>query len=162
MTAEAALRDFGAAIQRVIGRGDLLRAECLELFRQILRDEQPELQQGALLGALAAKGETPEEVAGVWQAVDELDTRHVELDGDGPQVENCGPGMDRLKTFNISSAAAVVAAAGVERSRELLQSGRAFATLCRWVRIQGGADGSALERFRERARRLGLAGKVPL
>lgn len=112
MTAEAALRHFGAAIQRVIGREDLSRAECLELFRQILRDEQPELQQGALLGALAAKGETPEEVAGVWQAVDELDTRHVELDGDGPLVENCGTGMDRLKTFNISSAAAVVAAAG--------------------------------------------------
>jgi anthranilate phosphoribosyltransferase len=207
------------------GRGDLSRAECLALFRQISRDEQPELQQGALLGALAAKGETPEEVAGVWQAVDDLDTRHVELDGDGPLVENCGIGMGRLKTFNISSAAAVVAAAGgvrmarhgsrgltsacgtvdlleadrflhvlagtgsaagtgitclnagatlqvagwagdlaagVERSRELLQSGRAFATLCRWVRIQGGADGRALERLRQRARRLGLEDKVPL
>lgn len=112
MTEETTLRRFGAAIQRVIGRGDLSRAECRELFRQILRDEQPELQQGALLAALAAKGETPEEVAGAWQAVDELDTRHVEIGGDGPLVENCGTGMDRLKTFNVSSAAAVVAAAG--------------------------------------------------
>jgi anthranilate phosphoribosyltransferase len=112
MSDETILRHFGAAIQRVIGGGDLSRAECLELFRQILRDEQPDLQQGALLGALAAKGETPEEVAGAWQAVDELDTRHVELDGDEPLVENCGTGMDRLKTFNISSAAGVIAAAG--------------------------------------------------
>ncbi len=112
MTEESALRQFGAAVQRVIVGEDLSREECRELFRQILRDEQPELQQGALLAALAAKGETPEEVAGAWQAVDELDTRHVAIDGEGPLVENCGTGMDRLKTFNVSSAAAVVAAAG--------------------------------------------------
>lgn len=112
MTNETDLRRFGAAVQKVIGGGDLSRDECRELFRQILLDEQPALQQGALLAALAAKGETPEEAAGAWQAVDELDTRHVEVGGEAPLVDNSGTGMDRLKTFNVSSAAAVVAAAG--------------------------------------------------
>jgi anthranilate phosphoribosyltransferase len=111
-TSEAELRRFGAAVQRVIGREDLSREECRELFRQILMNEQPDLQQGALLAALAAKGETAAEAAGAWEAVDGLDTRHVELEDAPPLVENSGTGMDRVKTFNVSSAAAVVAAAG--------------------------------------------------
>ena len=40
----------------------------------MLLGEQPDLQQGALLAALVAKGETPEEIAGAWQAIVEFDT----------------------------------------------------------------------------------------
>ena len=112
MWSDASLKSFGGQIQRLLRKGHLTRAECHEMFRQILLSRQPDLHQGAFLAALAAKGETPEEVAGAWQAIVELDTARVEIPEDQPLVENCGTGMDRLKTFNVSSAAAVVAAAG--------------------------------------------------
>ena len=83
-----------------------------EMFKQVLLNQQPDLQQGAFLAALTSKGETPQEIAGAWQAIVELDTTPVSKQLDAPVVENSGTGMDRLKTFNVSSAAAIVAAAG--------------------------------------------------
>ena len=61
---------------------------------------------------MTAKGPTPPEIAGAWQAIVEFDTATVEVSQEAPLVDNCGTGMDSLKTFNVSSAAAVVAAAG--------------------------------------------------
>jgi len=112
MWTDASLKSFGAGIQCMLRGEHLSREECHAMFRQVLLDEQPDLHQGAFLAALTAKGETPQEVAGVWQAIVELDTNRVDIRLDEPLAENCGTGMDRLKTFNVSSAAAVVAAAG--------------------------------------------------
>lgn len=109
---EASLRQFGVNIQRLIRKENLSREESYEMFRQILLNQQPDLQQGAFLAALVSKGETCREIAGAWQAIVELDTALVEGELDGPLVENSGTGMDQLKTFNVSTAAAVVAAAG--------------------------------------------------
>jgi len=116
-----ALRAFGAAVQRLIDGKDLTRERTYELFREVLLGEQPDLQQGALLAALVAKGETPEEIAGAWQAIVEFDTVPAAIGSvgsagsRGPLVENSGTGMDTLKTFNVSSAAAIIAAAGGAR-----------------------------------------------
>jgi anthranilate phosphoribosyltransferase len=112
MGTDASLKSFGEGIDRLISRQDLSRAECHAMFRQVLTDTQPDLHQGAFLAALTAKGPTPPEIAGAWQAIVELDTAAVEVSQEGPLVDNCGTGMDSLKTFNVSSAAAVVAAAG--------------------------------------------------
>ncbi len=123
---DTALRAFGADVQRLIGGEDLTRERTYELFREVLLGEQPDLQQGALLAALVAKGETPEEIAGAWQAIVDFDTVPAAIAsveaagaaaaaGRGPLVENSGTGMDALKTFNVSSAAAIIAAAGGAR-----------------------------------------------
>jgi anthranilate phosphoribosyltransferase len=103
---------FADMIQRLINQEDLGREIIREMFTQVLRDEQPDLQQGAFLAALVAKGETPEEIGGAWEAIRDLDTVKVEIDVAGPIMDNCGTGMDPIKTFNISTAASVVAAAG--------------------------------------------------
>ena len=112
---DTALRAFGADVQRLIEGKDLTRERTYELFREVLLGEQPDIQQGALLAALVAKGETPEEIAGAWQAIVEFDTVSAAVASvsgpRGPLVENSGTGMDALKTFNVSSAAAVIAAA---------------------------------------------------
>lgn len=110
-----ALKAFGSLIQKLIDRQDLTRDKSYDMFSQLLCNLQPDLQQGAFLAALSAKGETPQEIAGAWQAIVELDTTTVTGDLGVPLVENSGTGMDRLKTFNVSSAAAVVAAAGGAR-----------------------------------------------
>ncbi len=112
MNANDSIQAFGRYIQKLINRQNLNRAESYALFCQLLDNEQPDLQQGAFLAALAAKGETPEEIAGAWQAIFERDTVRTEDNLGTPLVENSGTGMDALKTFNVSSAAAVVAAAG--------------------------------------------------
>ncbi len=110
-----ALKIFGEQIDRLIRGESLSREETKDAFRQMLLDEQPEMHQGALLAALTAKGETPEEIAGAWEAIMEYDTNTVDLPPGPPAIDNCGAGMDPLKTFNISTAAAVAAAAGGAR-----------------------------------------------
>ena len=107
-----ALKAFGGKIQQLLNGQELTRKEAFALFAEILTDQQPELQQGAFLAALAAKGETPEEIAGAWQAIYEIDTVKASERFEAPLVENSGTGMDGLKTFNVSTAAAIVAAAG--------------------------------------------------
>jgi anthranilate phosphoribosyltransferase len=82
------------------------------MFRAVLANEQPDLQQGAFMAALTAKGETAEEIAGAWEAIYQLDTVKVFPHCSGPVVDNCGTGMDSFKTFNISTVAAIIAAAG--------------------------------------------------
>jgi len=122
------IRDFGAKIQKLIEGKDLSRNETYWMFREVLLNRQPDLQQGAFLAALVAKGETVEEIAGAWAAIDEIDTVHVTPHIQGALCENSGTGMDTLKTFNVSSAAAVVAAAcGVTMARH---GARAITSRC--------------------------------
>ncbi len=127
-----AVEEFGAYVQKLIERKNLSRSESYLLFRELLVNSQPDLQQGAFLAALAAKGETVDEIVGAWQAIDELDTVHV----DGlPEtiLDNSGTGMDGFKTFNVSSAAAlVVAARGIPVARH---GARAITSRCGTVDI---------------------------
>jgi anthranilate phosphoribosyltransferase len=133
MWTDESLKQFGWNIQKLIDKIDLTRKESYEMFRQVLLNKQPDLQQGAFLSALTAKGETPAEMAGAWQAIVELDTETVTEDLGTPLVENSGTGMDQLKTFNVSSAAAIVAAAaGCRMARH---GARALTSSCGTVDI---------------------------
>jgi anthranilate phosphoribosyltransferase len=107
---EEKMRYFGSKVDALIKGLSLDRSESRGLFSQILLNEQPDLQQGAFLAAITAKGATPEEIAGIWEAIYEIDTIKVRPEVNGPLVENCGTGMDAVKTFNISTAASIVAA----------------------------------------------------
>jgi anthranilate phosphoribosyltransferase len=150
MTSETDLRSFGAAIQHLIDGHDLSRRRTYGLFRDVLLGEQPDLQQGALLAALVAKGETPEEIAGAWEAIVEFDTVPATVDAPGPLVENSGTGMDSLKTFNVSSAAGVIAAAA--GARVARHGARALTSRCgavdilEAVGVDVDCDGSSVER----------------
>jgi anthranilate phosphoribosyltransferase len=52
-----------------------------------------------------------DEIAGTFETLYEFDTLKVTLDAPGPLIDNCGTGADVLKTFNISTGAAIVASA---------------------------------------------------
>jgi anthranilate phosphoribosyltransferase len=101
---------FGDSIMKLINGIDLTREEATECFREILQDNQSEMQQGAFLAALTAKGETVDEIAAIWQVIYELDTVKISIETGEPLVENCGTGMDTIKTFNISTTASIIAA----------------------------------------------------
>lgn len=106
------IKDFGAQIQRLINGNDLDANTAYAMFCDVLNNAQPDLQQGAFLAALVAKGETTDELYAAWRAIDEIDTIHVAPKVEGPLCENSGTGMDGLNTINVSTAAAIVAAAG--------------------------------------------------
>ncbi len=105
-------KEFGAIITRLISKENLTRSEAEYAFTVVLNNQVNDMQQGAFLAALTAKGETDQEVAGAWDAIYNLDTVHVSLDSSIKAVDNSGTGMDTFKTFNISTAASIIAAAG--------------------------------------------------
>lgn len=105
---EARWRDFGAIVVKLTHGQDITKEEARECWRQICEEEQSDLQQGGFIGALKAKGETPEEVAGTFEALYEYDTIKVQVDTPEPLIDNCGTGADTLKTLNISTGAAII------------------------------------------------------
>ena len=98
--------------QLIEDRATLAREEASALMQAILAGELSDIEIAALLGALAARGETPAEIAGF---VDTMRTAvtHLPLDPSEQSllVDTCGTGGDGSRTFNISTAAALVAAA---------------------------------------------------
>ena len=116
MMDEQALRQFGGLIVRLQERKDLSREEARDAYLQIWRNQQPELQQGAFIAALRAKGETLPEILGVTEShnLEWLAQCGGEVAAPEPHLGLLGVGMDSLKTINVTSGAAIVlAAAGV-------------------------------------------------
>lgn len=109
--ADLDISKFGKVITRLINKENLSREESFDAFSKIFKNQTSEIQQGAFLAALTAKGETKEEIAGCWEAIYKNDTIKVSPSVDGPVIENSGTGMDTFKTFNISTAASIIAAA---------------------------------------------------
>jgi len=91
----------------VAGRG-LSREEAYGAMREIMAGEATPAQIGAFITALRLRGETPEVVAGCAAAMWENFTP-VHPPGE-VVVDTCGTGGDGAHTFNISTAAAFVAA----------------------------------------------------
>lgn len=114
---EQELKAFGGVISEVMAGRHLSQEMAKDLFGEILFGNQPDLHKGAILAALRMKGESVDEIAGCFHAIYERDTNKVAVNA-ANLVENCGTGMDTLKTFNISTLAAIVAASlGVKLAR---------------------------------------------
>jgi anthranilate phosphoribosyltransferase len=100
-------------LKRIIEyRKTLTRAQAAEALQTILRGEATDLDIAALLTSLATRGETPEEIAGFVDAMRAAATP-IPLTAEErlTLVDTCGTGADSSGTFNISTAAALVAAA---------------------------------------------------
>jgi anthranilate phosphoribosyltransferase len=93
-------------IQLVRGN-DLLQEQAAEAMEEIMTGVATPAQVAAFLTALHLKGETEAEIAGMAQVMREKAT-HVHYDG--AVVDTAGTGGDYSGTFNISTAAAFVAA----------------------------------------------------
>lgn len=102
---------FKTYLARLVDRGSLTRAEMGAAFEIIMAGEATPAQLGAFLVALRMKGETAEEVAGAADVLRARATRVAAPVG-RPVVDTCGTGGDHSGTFNISTTAAFVVAAG--------------------------------------------------
>jgi anthranilate phosphoribosyltransferase len=101
------------AIQLLADRKDLLSEVAQQTMREIMRGEATPAQIGAFLAALRMKGETVDEITAFALVMREHAIRiHPRVRG--RTVDTCGTGGDTIKTFNVSTTAAFVAAgAGV-------------------------------------------------
>jgi anthranilate phosphoribosyltransferase len=115
------------AIQKLAFHVPLSADDAEAAFDVVMKGQATAVQLAALLAGLRAAGETPEIVAGVVRA---LRGAMVALSADDPDdlVDTCGTGGGAVSTFNISTAAAIVAAgAGVRIAKH---GNRSFTSRC--------------------------------
>jgi anthranilate phosphoribosyltransferase len=114
------------AIRRVVGGESLTREEATQVADALMRGQATPAQIGALLVALRMKGETVEEVTGFARAM----RSHVVTVSPqcAPLLDTCGTGGSAFRVFNVSTAAAfVAAAAGVSVAKH---GNRAMSGVC--------------------------------
>jgi anthranilate phosphoribosyltransferase len=101
--------DIVEALARVASRQSLKEAEAREVMGAIMDGECTPSQIAALLIALRMKGETTSEITGFARVMRErvLPVKHHRAN----VVDTCGTGGDSFKTFNMSTAAAIIASA---------------------------------------------------
>ena len=99
-------------LARLVRREDLNREEAFDLLEALLDAEATDAQISGALVALAAKGETVDELTGMAEG---LRSRAVRVISQHQCfIDTAGTGSSRAKTFNISTAAAfVIAGAGL-------------------------------------------------
>ena len=100
---------IGEAIKKLVGGEHLSRNAMHDVFGDVMDGKASDVQKSAFLVALRMKGETAEEITGAAMAMRE---RVTPLTTNGVNViDTCGTGGDGRGTFNISTLAAIVAAA---------------------------------------------------
>jgi anthranilate phosphoribosyltransferase len=102
------------ALQRTIEHREIFHDEMLSLMRQIMSGEVTPVMIAALTVGLRVKKETIGEIAAAAQVMREFATK-VDVPASENLVDIVGTGGDSSHTFNISTAAMFVAAAGGAR-----------------------------------------------
>lgn len=127
MTAPSVPSALHSAILKLAHHQPINAQDATDAFGVIMRGEASELQVAAMLTGLRVRGETSEVVAGVVRALREV---MVVLPANNREelVDTCGTGGGAVGTFNISTAAALVAAgAGVRVAKH---GNRSFTSRC--------------------------------
>ena len=95
---------------QIANKEDLSEEQVESLFDSILNNSISESEIAAFLMGLKVKGETPSEITGIVRA---LKSHAVDLPQDfGDAMCNCGTGGDQSYSFNISTTACFILAAG--------------------------------------------------
>jgi len=95
------------AVQTLVSGRSLTVEEAASVMEEIMSGEATPAQFGAFVTALRLKGETVDEIVGMAKT---MRAKAVPVIIDETVVDTCGTGGDGLSTFNISTAAAFVAA----------------------------------------------------
>jgi anthranilate phosphoribosyltransferase len=98
------------ALTGLLDRRDLSREEARDVMDEIMRGDATPAQTAGFLVALRMKGESPDEIAGCAEA---MRAHAVPVRPNrGGLIDTAGTGGDGARTLNLSTAAALVAAAG--------------------------------------------------
>ena len=113
------------AISAAVAARDLTEEQAAGVMEQIMSGEATPAQLAAFLTALRLKGETVDEIAGMARV---MRAKACRVDCDGALLDTCGTGGDASGTFNVSTAAAFVAAAAGARVAK--HGNRAMSSRC--------------------------------
>jgi anthranilate phosphoribosyltransferase len=113
------------AIAKLVKCQSLTEAEAAAAFETIMRGDATPVQIAGFVIALRIKGETVDELTGFAKTARQMSTP---IDVDGDLLDTCGTGGDGLATFNISTLAAIVAAASGARVAK--HGNRAASSMC--------------------------------
>ena len=116
------MSEFSALLRRAIGGEDLSQDEAAAFIGEVMDGNYTPAQAGALLAALAAKGESVDEIVGAARAMRER-SLHVEH-GLPMVIDVVGTGGDHADTINISTMAALVVASCGHPGRQTWQPRR--------------------------------------
>ena len=94
-------------LKKVVDGRNLSEEEAVGAMRVIMSGQAGDAQIAGFLVAMRLKGETVDEITGFARVMRDMATR---IDVDGAVIDTCGTGGDRASTFNVSTAAALVAA----------------------------------------------------
>ncbi len=97
------------AIYKLMHKEDLTAQEARAVMEEMATGEATQAQMGSFLTALRLKGETIEEITAFAEVMREKGTK---VHPNRPVMEIVGTGGDEVGTFNISTTAAFVVAAG--------------------------------------------------
>ncbi len=96
-------------IKKTVLFEDLTEIEAYDSMKEIVSGKASDIQISSFLTSLSMKGETADEITGFVKAMREVSI-NVNPDINAPLVDTCGTGGDKLKTFNISTISAIIAA----------------------------------------------------
>jgi anthranilate phosphoribosyltransferase len=114
-------------IKQLVEGRELSYSDACTVMKEIMSGEATEAQISSVLTALRMKGETPNEISAFASVMREF-CNQIHPKVLGRLVDTCGTGGDSLKTFNISTASAFVAAgAGVNVAKH---GNRSFTSKC--------------------------------
>lgn len=99
------------AIKKLIDKENLSEDEVRDVINEIMNGEATSCQKGGFLTALKLKGETAQEMLGAVKALRDNFTP-VKIQNPRNLIDTCGTGGDGGKTFNVSTAVAIIAASG--------------------------------------------------
>jgi anthranilate phosphoribosyltransferase len=103
------MQSFVSEVLQQVSRGETLSSTAAESFmNHLMNGEISPVQTAGLLAAMAVRGESVDEISGFARAMRQNGVR---VDTGLDVVDTCGTGGDGANTFNISTAAAVVASA---------------------------------------------------
>jgi anthranilate phosphoribosyltransferase len=100
--------DIRPILLKLVSRSALSEEEVHQTVNSILEGKLSEAAIASFLVAMSMKGETSEEISAILQTI----KRHaikISPKITGSLVDTCGTGGDAIKSFNISTAAAIVA-----------------------------------------------------
>lgn len=145
------------AIAKLVVGENLSREEAYRTMLEIMNGETTESQIAGFVIALRVKGETVDEIVGSALAMREkADKLHVDKD---VILDTCGTGGDNAGTFNISTAAALVASAAgatvAKHGNRAVSSKSGSADVLKALGLN--LDGLNLEKTERTLREIGLA-----
>ena len=135
---------FAELFPELLARHDLPGGRVLDAVRDLVAGKVDDARAAAFLTALRMKGESSEEIAAAAEVLREQMVRLVPVNG--PALDTCGTGGDDSGTFNISTAAAIVAAGAgipvVKHGNRAVSSRSGSADVLRelGVNVEGGVE----------------------